>query len=233
MTKWTFIAGMLLGFALPVSAAVSVSADNSLRDMGPAEIIEVTARKALDVLEARRDELRGNPEALFQAVDEVLLPVFDVQRAGDLVLSRHAREATAEQRRRFAQALYRSLVRQYAENALDFSPDRLVVRPVRGELDPRATRVDSEVRLDDGTRVAITYVLRETDAGWKVFDVVAEGLSFVRSLREQYDAEIRRRGLDDVIVRLERATSAASRGGVGIEEPGAESAAEAAAADAA
>lgn len=174
------------------------------RPLGPAEVIEHTARQALDVLEARRDEFAADTDALYAAIDEILLPVFDVQRAGDLVLGRHAREATADQRRRFAQGLYRNLVRQYADNALDFSPDRLVVRPVRGEVDPRRTRVESEVRLNDGTRVAISYMLRETDEGWKVFDVVAEGISFVRNFREQYDAEIRRRGLDDVIAGLER-----------------------------
>jgi phospholipid transport system substrate-binding protein len=190
---------------LPVFALFTVTqvhADES--PVGPAEIVEQTARKALDLLEARRDEFRADSQALYSAIDEILLPVFDVQRSGDLVLGRHAREASADQRRRFAQGLYRNLVRQYADNALDFSPDGLVVRPVRGELDPRRTRVESEVGLSDGSRVIVSYMLRETRDGWKVFDVVAEGISFVRNFREQYDAEIRRRGLDDVIAGLER-----------------------------
>ena len=200
MNKLTRLLCLLPG--LLAFAAVPVAADTAR--LGPAEVIEHTARKALDVLEARRDEFAADSQALYAAIDEILLPVFDVQRSGDLVLGRHAREATADQRRRFAMGLYRNLVRQYADNSLDFSPDRLVVRPVRGEIDPRRTRVESEVRLNDGTRVAISYMLRETDEGWKVFDVVAEGISFVRNFREQYDAEIRRRGLDDVIAGLER-----------------------------
>ena len=164
------------------------------------------------MLESRRYEFAQDTEALYSAIDDILLPIFDVQRSGDLVLGRHAREASAEQRRRFAFALYQSLMRQYADNATDFSPDRLVVRPVRGEVDPRRTRVDSEVRLSDGTRVAISYMLRETDSGWKVFDVVAEGISYVRNFREQYDSEIRRRGLDDVIAGLERQGGIAQSG---------------------
>jgi len=201
MTKNISLAVVLFGLGLALHTH-AMAADRA--EMGPAEVIESTAREALDVLEARREEFARDEDALYEAINSILLPVFDVQRAGDLVLGRHARQASADQRRRFAQGLYRSLMRQYADNALDFSPDRLVVRPVRGELDPRRTRVDSEVRLDDGTRVDISYMLRETDEGWKVFDVVAEGVSFVRNFREQYDAEIRRRGLDDVIARLER-----------------------------
>lgn len=200
----TLTIAALAALLLSAGPARADTADATAAGLGPAEVIEKTARRALDVLEERREEFGSDEDALFQAIDEILLPVFDVQRSGDLVLGRHARTASADQRRRFAQGLYRSLVRQYAENALDFSPDRLVVRPVRGEIDPRRTRVDSEVRLSDGTRVAIAYMLRETDDGWKVFDVVAEGISYVRNFREQYDAEIRRRGLDDVIASLER-----------------------------
>lgn len=190
------------------AVAFTVKAEDNGKDrasLAPHELIEYTARKALDELEARREEFQENSEALYNAVDRILLPVFDIQRSGDLVLGRHAREASADQRRRFARALYESLVRQYADNAIGFSPDRLVVRPLRGDPDPRATRVETEVRLDDGTNVAINYVLRETDDGWKVFDVIAEGISYVRNFRSQYDSEIRRRGLDEVIARLERA----------------------------
>jgi phospholipid transport system substrate-binding protein len=214
MTKHISLALVLFGLGLALHPHV-VAADRA--EMGPAEVIETTAREALDVLEARREEFARDENALYEAIDSILLPVFDVQRAGDLVLGRHARQASADQRRRFAQGLYRSLMRQYADNALDFSPDRLVVRPVRGEVDPRRTRVDSEVRLDDGTRVDISYMLRETDEGWKVFDVVAEGVSFIRNFREQYDAEIRRRGLDDVIARLERGIDVVED----VAEPGA------------
>ncbi|MCC5861489.1 MAG: ABC transporter substrate-binding protein [Gammaproteobacteria bacterium] len=200
----TFSLAALASLVLWSGSALADTADANVSGSDPAAVVEATARRALDVLEERREEFSEDADALFTAIDEILLPVFDVQRSGDLVLGRHARSASADQRRRFAQALYRALVRQYADNALDFSPDQLVIRPVRGEVDPRRTRVDSEVRLSDGTRVAIAYMLRETEEGWKVFDVVAEGISFVRNFREQYDAEIRRRGLDDVIASLER-----------------------------
>lgn len=198
------VAALSLLLAL-ASTAVHAEEEKDRASLAPDELIQYTARKAMDELEARRAEFEEDTEALYEAIDRILLPVFDIQRSGDLVLGRHAREASSEQRRRFARALYESLVRQYADNAIGFSPDRLVVRPLRGDPDPRATRVETEVNLDDGTNIAINYVLRETDDGWKVFDVIAEGISYVRNFRSQYDAEIRRRGLDEVIARLERA----------------------------
>jgi phospholipid transport system substrate-binding protein len=196
MMQWV---SLLSGVLMTVAAA---AADIAAKD--PVVVVESTAREALKVLDQRRAEFRADSEALYRAIDELILPVFDVQRAGDLVLGVHARSATVEQRKRFAQALYRSLVRQYAAAALDYTADQLVVRPVRGESDPRATRIESEVKLTDGSTVLVSYVLRQTEKGWKVFDVVAEGISYVRNFREQYNEEIKRRGLDDVIASMER-----------------------------
>ena len=196
MLRWSSLLVSVL-MAGAVAAADVTSAD-------PVVVVESTTREALKVLDQRRAEFRADNEALYRAIDELILPVFDVQRAGDLVLGVHARTATVDQRKRFAQALYRSLVRQYAAAVLDYTADQLVVRPARGEADPRATRIESEVKLTDGKTVLISYVLRQTDKGWKVFDVVAEGISYVRNFREQYNEEIARRGLDAVIASMER-----------------------------
>jgi phospholipid transport system substrate-binding protein len=52
--------------------------------------------------------------------------------------------------------------------------------------------------------VPVDYVLHQTDDGWKAFDVVIEGISYVRNYRTDLGAEISQKGLDQVIARLER-----------------------------
>ena len=49
----------------------------------------------------------------------------------------------------------------------------------------------------------VNYSLRKTEAGWKVWDVVIEGISYVKSFREDFGAEIDQKGLDAVIDRLQ------------------------------
>ena len=48
-------------------------------------------------------------------VDEILLPHFDTDYAARLVLGKHWRTATPEQRKRFIDAFYQSLLRNYGE----------------------------------------------------------------------------------------------------------------------
>ena len=52
----------------------------------PDEIVATAASEILDILSERREELRNDPEALYSAVDSVLLPRFDVIYAGRVVL---------------------------------------------------------------------------------------------------------------------------------------------------
>jgi len=52
--------------------------------------------------------------------------------------------------------------------------------------------------------VAVAYSVRKNEAGtWKVWDVVIEGISYVKSFREQFGLEIEQKGLDALLQRLE------------------------------
>ena len=92
-------------------------------EMGPRELIEISAQKMLDALEANRAEYRKNPEKVEQLVDEVLLPHFDTQYAARLVLGRHWRTATPEQRQKFVDAFYHSLLENYGAALVEFTAD--------------------------------------------------------------------------------------------------------------
>jgi phospholipid transport system substrate-binding protein len=63
--------------------------------------------------------------------------------------------------------------------------------------------VRTEVKRSNGQKIPVNYSLRKTEAGWKAWDVVIEGISYVKSFREDFGAEIDAKGLDAVIQRLE------------------------------
>jgi phospholipid transport system substrate-binding protein len=131
------------------------------------------------------------------------LPHFDTDYAGQQVLGKYWRTATEDQRQRFVKTFYRSLLQSYGDALLDFTADRMKILPFTGDANaPRAT-VKSQIRRSNGTQVSVNYSLRKTDAGWKAWDVVIEGISYIKSFQEQFGAEIDSKGLDALINRLE------------------------------
>lgn len=172
-------------------------------ELGPSELIDQCAQKMLKSLDANRAEYRKDPTKIQALVDEVLLPHFDTEYSARMVLGKHWRTATAEQRKQFIDAFYRSLLENYSAALADFTADRMQVLPFRGEAAADRATVRSEVKRSDGTRVPVNYSMRKTERGWKAWDVTIEGISYVKNFRNQFGVEIDQKGLDAVIKRLE------------------------------
>ncbi len=154
-------------------------------------------------LAGRQDYLEENPDELYSIVDEFLLPHFDREYAARLVLARNWRRASPEQRTRFIDVFYNFLLRNYAKGILEFDRDSLTILPERGKSPPGKARVSTEMSLSDGTRVPVDYFFRQVEDEWRVFDIKIEGVSYVVNYRNQFASEIKSRGLDAVIDRLE------------------------------
>ena len=194
----------LLAVVLAAAPSVRAAADaNGVDSSDPGALISTAAKAMLTDLDAHRDEYRKQPEKLEAVVTRVLLPYFDTDYAGQLVLGRHWAGATPEQRKRFVNGFYHSLLRTYSSALASFTGDRLKVLPYRGEAGAATATVRSQVRKSDGTLVAVSYSMRRTESGWKAWDVVIEGISYVKSFRDDYGAEVDRSGLDALIKRLE------------------------------
>lgn len=174
----------------------------------PNEFVQETAELLAQKLEGRKQELAADREQLYALIDEILLPRFDRRYAAQLVLGRHWRSASEEQRNRFIEAFYRAMLRKYAEGLLEFELGQFRVLPWRGDESEDRTMVRTTVKLDDGTTVPVDYALLRRDSQWKVFDVRIEGISYVRRFRTEFDSEIQATSLDAVIERLEREAKA-------------------------
>ena len=154
-------------------------------------------------LDAHRADYRKDPARINALVDRILLPHFDTSYSARLVLGRHWTPATPEQRQRFIDGFYHALLTNYGTALLDFTGDRLKVFPYKGDAAATNATVRTQVRKDDGSTVAVNYSLRRTDK-WMAWDVIIEGISYVKSFRDDFGAEIDQKGLDAVIERLEK-----------------------------
>lgn len=182
---------------------VGLSAMAQVADDSPNAVIESAVAIFAERMDGRRAELEADRQALYALIDEVLLPRFDRKFAAQVVLAKHWRRANDTQRERFIEAFYQSMVHKYADGLLEFDQDLVQVLPYRGDASKSRTKVRSKVKLIDGSKVAVDYDLVKRDSGWLLFNVVIEGVSYVRNFRAELDSEIRGSSLDAVIERLE------------------------------
>ncbi|MEP6548896.1 MAG: ABC transporter substrate-binding protein [Gammaproteobacteria bacterium] len=175
--------------------------------LAPQELVENSAKRMLVELDKNRSMYKSDPTKLDSLVANVLLPNFDTEYAARLVLGQNWRTATADQRKRFVDGFYHSLLRNYGAALVDFTADRFVILPYRGEAADTMATVRTEVKRENGDKIPVNFSLRKVDGVWKAWDVVIEGISYVKSFRTDFGAEIQQKGLDEVITRLESSKS--------------------------
>lgn len=181
----------------------------------PYELIEQAIAELAAALDGGKEELRDDPAALYEMINDILLPKFNRKYSAQLVLGKNWKAADDEQRERFIDGFYNSLLRKYADGVLEFDQERVQLLPFRGDLSKKRTIVKTNVFLDDGVKVTVNYGFADRGDGWKMFDVTIEGISFVRNYRAEVDSEIRLTSLDAVIDRLESEARAATSGAAG------------------
>jgi len=190
----------LLGLVLGFSSVSFAHAAN----LAPDQVVQKIADDLANSIGAHREELKADRDKLIREIDAILLPHFDIEYASLLVLGRNAREATPQQRSRFAKAFYNSIAHRYAEGLLNYTRGNVRVLPFKGELNAKRTIVRTQVILDDGKSVAVDYAFRQAASGeWKAYDVIIEGISYITNYRNQVAAEIQASSLDSLIQRLE------------------------------
>lgn len=179
------------------------------RAADPQQIMTDLSTSLFAALKKESPAARQNSNKVRPLLDELLAPHFDAECAARLVLGMHWRTASPDQRRQFASALYQRLLRTYADAVTDWTPDRFKLLPVLA--DPAALRVTVHTLITNshGEIVPVDFRMHVVEDDWKIFDVVVDGVSYVRNYHDDTDAEVVQKGLDATIARLQRIDAAA------------------------
>lgn len=179
------------------------------RAADPQQIMTDLSTSLFAALKKESPAARQNANKVRPLLDELLAPHFDAECAARLVLGMHWRTASPDQRRQFASALYQRLLRTYADAVTDWTPDRFKLLPVLA--DPAALRVTVHTLITNshGEIVPVDFRMHVVEDDWKIFDVVVDGVSYVRNYHDDTEAEVVQKGLDATIARLQRIDAAA------------------------
>lgn len=139
----------------------------------------------------------------YAAVDDQLVPHFDMTYIARIVLGRHWDEASEQQRARFEETFKNHLVRSYSATLLQYDEaTRLEWRSLHIEgQDPIVTM---EVTPADAAPIKVDFLVHKVSEEWKIYDVIAAEISMATNFRGQFNSVIRKKGIDALIARLEK-----------------------------
>ena len=149
-------------------------------------------------------ERLGDRDYALILVNDILEPQLDLEKISRLVLGKHWRKASDEQKIAFQREFKTLLVNTYASSFNEFSEWTVHFLPMSLEPEVKRTLVKTEVIQPSRPPVAVNYRMAITKEGiWKTYDVMIEGISMVTNYRSSFAKSIRESGgLDNVIQML-------------------------------
>ena len=186
----TIPAVLLLLLYIPTSAAVSP----------PEKVIIDTSERMLEIIHKEGDALRENRERVYKVIDEVINPHIDFERMSRWVLGKYWRKATDEQKMRFTKEFRFLLMRTYATAITEYSGEKIEYLPARFKPDDTDITVRTELRQPGNPNpIPVHYSLYKVNGGWKVYDIVIEGVSLIANYRSSFATQIKRGSIQSLI----------------------------------
>jgi phospholipid transport system substrate-binding protein len=192
--KW-FI-GVLFGLAVLTAVAAPAA------PMSPRDTVIDTSQKMLEALKKNKDIIKQHPQRIYDLVSEIVLPHFDFTTMSKWVLGKNWRTLSPDQQQRFTSEFRTLLVRTYAVSLSEYEDQKLNYLPLQAPPNADDVTVRTEVLRGGGPPIPINYSMHLTDNGWKVYDVVIDGVSLVINYRTSFASQIRDGGVDKLIEQL-------------------------------
>jgi phospholipid transport system substrate-binding protein len=181
----------------------------------PQKLVESVTGEVLAALRKINTGETAAPDAVSDKVTELILPHLDFVAMSKLVLAKHWRQASTEQRARFVEEFRDLLVRTYETSLMKYRNEKVKFLPFNeSEQTKQKAVVRSEVVRSNGPSIPINYSMRfKPEDGWKVYDIGIEGISLVTNYRSSFSREISQHGIDHLIKSLQERNSGGSQAG--------------------
>ncbi len=189
--------------ALALSAlALLAPAAASAQEMAPDALVRKSIDEVVAVLKADKDLQGGNPQKLHALVEEKILPHFDFTRMTRLAVGRGWSQASDAQKQALTREFQTLLVRTYSTSISQYRNQTIDVRPAKLASGDKDTVVKTVVNQPGGQPIPIDYAMERADRGWKVYDVMVDGVSLVTTYRSSFNDQIQKSGVDGLVKTL-------------------------------
>jgi phospholipid transport system substrate-binding protein len=171
---------------------------------GPDVLVRETAEHVLEIIRADPDIAAGHSKRVADIVETYLLGHFDFTRMTRLAVGKNWRRVEDAQKPHLVREFRTLLVRTYSVALAQYRDQKIEYKPLTLEPGARRAVVRTAVTQPDGKPVSIDYRMARSEAGWKVYDVVVEGVSLVINYRALFNSTVESSGVDGLIALLRK-----------------------------
>ena len=156
----------------------------------PYLFIDKNAQKMVQVLTNDSDLFELNRTVYEDKIKEIFEPMIDFRRVAASVMGKkYYLLASKDQRSEFVLIFRDSLLDTYAETLAQWGDSTITTIYPKSELNLDIKNVEVKQTLDTGnSQYPISYKLRKSDEGWKIVNIIINGVNLGLTFRNQFQA---------------------------------------------
>ncbi|WAJ70321.1 MlaC/ttg2D family ABC transporter substrate-binding protein [Catenovulum adriaticum] len=172
----------------------------------PSELLSSVGQKLFaQIAELDSDNEQQKRENLKQLVNAQLFPHVDLKFVSFKLLGKHIRTVNRNDVPKFVNAVKANLVSTYANALMAYKGQKVVFAQSSEPTESKYATVKARIIEAGAPEIDLQFKLRKNKQGeWKVYDMVAEGISLLSAKQKEVVRRISDVGLDKVIVQLEK-----------------------------
>jgi len=172
---------------------------------GPTEMLKQRDAEIRSILPPEGQAV--TPEARSR-LEKIITRAIDLRAMAESALGARWKQMTEKQRKRLLSAFERRF-QQVGSSELDGYRSTQIQYQPEEKVDEEVVKVPTQVDVK-GEPTEITYAMRRGKEGWRIVDIVVDGVSTVENYRASFAKVIAKEGVDGLIDRLSRGAAKAA-----------------------
>ncbi len=172
------------------------------QETSPEDLVRKVTAEVLEAVKSDKALAQGDRDKALALAEDKILPHIDFQEATRLAVNRAWASANKEQQQKLVVEFRTLLIRIYSQSLDVYKGQTMRVMPLKAAQGATDVTVRNQYLRPGQSAIIVDYEMRKTPSGWKIYDIVVEGVSLVLTYRSEFEQVTRASGVDGLLKRM-------------------------------
>lgn len=182
--------------------ALSLMFNVSFASKAPDTFLKDSVQEISQLVSKYKDKLESDEAFLREKMNSIVMPKLDITLMSKIILGKKIwKSMSSVEQDRFVQAFKYRMVSTYMKSLSAFDGEKIEFLPYTPGKRESLAFVKSKYIIASGN-VSVDYRLIRTKSGWKVYDIIFDGISLMKNYRVDYRDHVDKKGIESLISEL-------------------------------
>jgi len=186
---------------LLVFLLTTISANSSER---PDDFLKESVKEVSLLVSKNKERFETDENFLRMKMNEVVMPKLDIILMSKIILGKNIwTKMTSAEQTNFVEAFKYKMTSTYMKSITAFDGEKIEFLPYKPGKKANLAFVKSKYIMISGD-IEVSYRLIRNNQGWKVYDIIFDGISLMKNYRADFRVHVEKNGVQSLINTLKQ-----------------------------